>query len=418
MQRRSFIGMSSVAIASTCLAPMSALRAQSSPTTDMEQRVARWLQTFDAQGNHRTASAGDNASAEWLLAEAKSFGVEATLEYFPLKRVDVQAAYVTIGDRRIEGVPMHDATFTDPEGVKGKIGPLGSDAEIALIESEPYTPSQPGLELTKQVAEARKSLHKAVVILTRGSHGGLYLLNAMSFREPSGPPMLQVSSVETEWLKAQAASKSAATFVAHVTRTDAKATNVVARVPGSNPKLAPIGVMGPRSAWWQGVTEQGSRMVCVLETMRTVAAGKPARDVHFAALSGHELGALGIDSYVEPRAKMVSDALVWMFFGSDIGTPGQPHVLHASDADLEKWAVDFLKAEGLKPDQIADQKSRARGEAGWLQRGGGKFVTLAGASHAYHNINDRWPEAVDVKLLSRYARAIANGVLRLAKTTA
>ncbi|MCA0201033.1 MAG: hypothetical protein LCH56_09350 [Proteobacteria bacterium] len=71
-------------------------------------------------------------------------------------------------------------------------------------------------------------------------------------------------------------------------------------------------------------------------------------------------------------------------------------------------------SEGLKH----RRQPAARGEAGWLQRGGGKFVTLAGASHAYHNINDRWPEAVDVKLLSRYSRAIANGVLGLAKTTA
>ena len=115
---------------------------------------------------------------------------------------------------------------------------------------------------------------------------------------------------------------------------------------------------------------------------------------------------------------MVSDALVWMFFGSDIGTPGQPHVLHASDANLQKWAQDFLGSEGLVPDQIAQTSSTARGEAGYLQRGGGKFVTLAGASHAYHNINDRWPESVDVKLLSRYARAIASGVLQLSRTTA
>ena len=45
-------------------------------------------------------------------------------------------------------------------------------------------------------------------------------------------------------------------------------------------------------------------------------------------------------------------------------------------------------------------------------------VVIAGASHAYHNINDRWPESVDVKLLSRYARAIASGVLQLSRTTA
>ncbi|HWK74769.1 MAG TPA: hypothetical protein VNQ81_10895 [Povalibacter sp.] len=56
---------------------------------EIDQRVARWLQTFDARGNHRTAIAGDHASAQWLIAQARSFGVEAALEYFPLERVDV-----------------------------------------------------------------------------------------------------------------------------------------------------------------------------------------------------------------------------------------------------------------------------------------------------------------------------------------
>jgi hypothetical protein len=223
--------------------------------------------------------------------------------------------------------------------------------------------------------------------------------------------------VESDWLKAQAATRVPATVVAHVTRTSTQAANVVARVRGSRPELAPIGVMAPRSAWWQSVTEQGSRMVLWLEVMRTVAASAPARDVHFAALSGHELGALGVDAYVEQHAALVSGARAWMFFGSDIGTPGQPHVLQASEPALQSWAVDALAKQGLRVDQVAAHTAPARGEAGWLQRGGGKFVTLAGASHAYHNVNDRWPEAVDVSLLARYARAIADGVAALATTT-
>ena len=58
--------------------------------------------------------------------------------------------------------------------------------------------------------------------------------------------------------------------------------------------------------------------------------------------------------------------------------------------------------------------SGARGESGRVQRAGGNFVTIAGDSDAYHNINDRWPEAVDVRSLARYARALANGALTLA----
>jgi hypothetical protein len=36
---------------------------------------------------------------------------------------------------------------------------------------------------------------------------------------------------------------------------------------------------------------------------------------------------------------------------------------------------------------------------------------------AFHNVADRWPEAIDIALLARYARALANGALELARET-
>ena len=395
-----------------------ALFAQSEPPAEaLEQRIAGWMEAFDAQGNHRTATEGDNASAAWLVREARKFGVAASLEYFALDRVDPQAAYILVNDRRIEGVPLFDASFTGPEGIAGKFGPLGSDAEIGLAESEPYTLSTPGLELSKQVAEARRSGHKAVVVLTRGIRPGLFLLNANSFVKPAGPPLLQVSTIEGEWLKEMATAGAAAKLVAHVRRTPTQAANVVAKIAGRDPALPPLVVMGPRSAWYQSVTEQGSRMACWLETLRVLAAGRPARDCLLAAFSGHELGAIGIDAYLKTRPTLAKDAQAWIFFGSDIGSPRQPHVLHASNDALERWALAALKTEGLGVSATAPHASPARGESGRVQRAGGNFVTIAGDSDAYHNINDRWPEAVDVGTLARYARALANGALLLANTS-
>jgi Zn-dependent M28 family amino/carboxypeptidase len=79
--------------------------------------------------------------------------------------------------------------------------------------------------------------------------------------------------------------------------------------------------MAPRSGWWQCVSEQGSRLACWLEAIRILAAGKPARDFFFVALSGHELGLLGIEAYQKRRGDLVKRAHAWIFFGSDIGGP-------------------------------------------------------------------------------------------------
>lgn len=390
--------------------------AQNTAQSGVEERIARWLEAFDSQGNHRTGTAGDNASAEWLVREAAKFDVKANIEPFPFNRVDPQAAFISVAGRRIDGVPLFDTAFTGAEGISGTFGPLGSDADIALAESEAYDLSQPGKEFSKEVAQARTSPHKAVVILTKGVHPGLFLLNANSMPKPSGPPMLQVSSVHTEWLKEMAAKRPPMKFVSFVDRTPTQASNVTAKIAGSNPKLAPVVVMAPRSAWYQSVTEQGSRMALWLETLRTVAPAKPVRDCHFVSFSGHEVGAIGTTNYLSTRPDLAKGALVWVFFGSDIGSPGQPTQLHASNDMLEKWALTSFRKQGLTPTKVLPQTGPARGEAGLIQRQGGQFVTVAGDSDAYHNINDRWPEAADVGSLARWATAFANGTLELVNT--
>lgn len=379
-----------------------------------EQRVAGLLQAYDAQGNHRTGTEVDNASGQWLAHEARQAGANASLEPFSLSRIDPQSCYLCIEEHRMDTVPLFDAGFTGPEGVDGRIGPLGSDAEIALVESQIDEPGESGTEQDDEIAEARRSRHKAVVVLTRGVRPGLYLINASSFRKPFGPPMVQVSSIHSEWLRERAAARAMATLVAHVGRTTAQAFNVTAKVAGRVPALGPIVLMAPRSAWWQCVSEQGSRIVCWLEAIRALAAGRPTRDCLFVALSGHELGLLGIEPYINRRPDLIKRAYAWIFFGSDIGSPRRRNRIHASDDALEQWAVAAMEKEGLSVDTKVPHDAKARGEAGTIQRGGGRYLTVVCPSDVFHSPADRWPDAVDVGLLARYARAFANGALQLA----
>lgn len=385
----------------------------SQPSRDLEQRVAGVLQAFDEQGNHRTGTAVDRQSAEWLRSEIQRMGITPSLEPFALSRVDPQMAYARVGDRRVDGVPMFDGSFTGVEGVSGRLGPLGSDAEIAVAARPP--------ELMAHIAEAevllrvRQSRHKAVILTTGANRPGLFLSNAPSFLNPSGPPILQVSNVESGWLQGQMEAGATAQVVTYVKRTPAQALNVTATVPGRNPKLAPLVVMAPRSGWWQCVSEQGSRLVCWLEIIRTLAARKPQRTCHFVALSGHELGFIGMLPYVEKRRPMIRGAEAWIFIGSDIGQPGQPNLIHASDDALERWLVASLEKQRIPVDAKESHGSKARGETAVIQRGGGRFITLACASSVFHSVYDRWPEAVDVSLLARYANAISEGTAELAQ---
>jgi hypothetical protein len=422
MNRRAFLTLGGEALTAALTVPPAGLICRPAPEPsvllpeDLEERIAAVIRVYDSQGNHRTGTTVDAASAEWLANEVRRAGAAPSLEPFTLYRVDPDVACLRVGDRRIDGVPVFDAGFTSHRGVSGRLGPLGSGAEIGVGETTPFRlMEQIGVEERDQVAEARHSRHAAIVLLTRGTKPGLFLINAAEFRRSSGPPMLQVSSTEREWLRQQAEGRSKAIIIAHVSKTPAQAFNVTAQVGGTKAGLAPIVVMAPRSGWWQCASEQGSRLACWLEILRTVAAARPPRTCLFVALSGHELGYLGIDAYLAERAPLIARARVWLFLGSSIGEPRQPNLVHASDEVLEQWIVRALERERLPVNARASHTSRARGEAGAIQRGGGSFVTLACGTDVYHNVGDRWPEAIDVGHLARYARALAHGVLQLAQ---
>jgi len=74
-----------------------------------------------------------------------------------------------------------------------------------------------------------------------------------------------------------------------------------------------------------------------------------------------------------------------------------------------------MENEGLAMNGKPPHGSKARGETGAVQQDGGRFVTLACGSEVFHNVADRWPEAIDVANLAHHARAFANGVLELAR---
>jgi len=415
VQRRAFITLLGGAAAVWPLAAR-AQQASASLSAVLEDRLADIIVAYDAQGNHRTATPADNASAGWLANLVRQVGAEPSFEPFMISRIDPLSCYVRSTDRRVDGVPLFDATFTGADGVRGTLGPIGSDAEIGLAETEPSRLTQPGSEVQRaRLAEVRAGRHKAVILVTRGARPGLFLLNAPAFKAPVGPPVLQVSSAEAEWLKAQAQQHAEVVLVAHVERTTAQAFNVVAQIGGSDPSLAPLVIATPRSGWWQCASERGGGIACWLETLRVLAASKPARDCFFVAMSGHELGGLGGEAYLDHHKELAKRALAFIHFGANIGAPRQANLIQGSDDALVQWAVSAMEREGLTVNRKAARDVTPFGEAAIFKRAGGRYVAPVCDSDVFHNQADRWPDAVDVAALARYASAFANGALELAQ---
>jgi hypothetical protein len=382
------------------------------PTSaDPWYRAASWLAMWDSQGNHRTATTGDGAGAEWLAGEAALLGAEATVEEFAVGRLDPIAAHLDIGGERIPAIPAYDAPPASSDGVNGRLGPVGSDAEIAVAELPPQAVYSGEYERLR-----RTGAHRGFVILCAGQSPGMALLNAERFRDPFGMPTIHVSSAARDAVLAAAAQRRPARLVSESKRTRTAGRNVTVTLgQGSAP---PLVVMTPRSSWWQSTAERGGGIVCWLETLRAVLATPPSRPVVFTANSGHELGHLGLDDFIARRPGWdrapAEGGATWVHYGANIGASGSALSLVTPDNKVRELAATEL-SRAAQPHAAAPADLVPSGETRDIHRAGGRYLTLVGTNKLFHLPQDRWPDAVDVAAIARTAAAASRIVLRLAQ---
>lgn len=360
------------------------LAGQSIERQAMEGRIARVVQEYGQQGFHRTGTDVDARSGDWLFEEITRIGLTAARESFPLDRVDPVSGVLVVGDRRIEGLPLFDGAFTTAAGVRGTLGALGSDSDIGVAEAAPNTAGAGAL------GDARRNgRHAGIVCITRGGRPGLCPNNADSFTAPFGPPVLQVSSEHASWVTESARAGAEAHLIALATRTPATSFNVTATVGGVDSTLPPVVVMTPRSGWYACASERGGGVACWLELARALRANRPPRDVVFVASSGHELGHLGINAFVDRRPDIVRRSAGWMHFGANIGAAIDPGTtIQASDDRLESILEGAMVRAGLRIDRRNPRGTIPNGEAEVVHRGGGRYLSVIGRNGLFHNPDD------------------------------
>ncbi len=354
--------------------------------------AAAWLRAWDAQGAHRTGTPGDQAGAEWLAREAASSGAAVTLETFELSRIDPVSCWIESPGLRIEGVPVFDSPPTGPDGINGP---------IALVRLSPWAVYTPDYHATRGASD-----RAGMVIVCQGAEPGLGLLNAEQFREPYGCPAIHVAEMPRS---------EPVRLVSYYQRTVAEARNVVATIPGRDRARRTVVVMTPRSSWWQSTSERGGGLVCWLETLRGLIAEPPMADVVMTANSGHELGHLGLDAFLERRPGWDGpDGAIWVHYGANIGAAGGQLSIQSADAPLREAMRYALTAFGQPPDTMAPVTRVPNGETKDIHRAGGRYVTLVGTNRLFHLPQDRWPTAVEVPAIERVAAGATAMVSALA----
>lgn len=356
-------------------------------------RIANDIRRWDRLGIHRTGTEVDLETAHWLRDEGAALGFDARLESFPLRRRTPVAASAMLEDgTRFEGVPLFDGGQTPEGGIDAAIGE--SAEQIPVLDVPPFD-SLPGARALEALRHTGR--HPAILAVTDETTvlPGLALLNAESFHAPFGPPVLQLSSRDRETLRAARGSRIR--VEARFRVDPVEAANVRIDVPGRDPGLAPVVVITPRSGWWHSTSERGGGIALWLDLLRMLADQPPERPVIFSASTGHELGHLGMQRFLDADEALVSGARAWIHLGANFATSLHPQVrLQASDEELMELADRAMNRHRAGPAVRTTIGARPFGEARDIDAGGGRYVSLLGSSGIFHHPGDRWPDLVDL----------------------
>ena len=381
---------------------------------DIGEGIAADIMAWDAIGGHRTGTAGDRRTSNWLADEARALGCSPMRDDFALSRWVPGRSAVEVAGTVLEGVPLFDGGTTGAEGVTGRLVPLDDDrvdpdgSTIGLGSFGNAAGSA-----TAALGEARRSApHDALVAVSKMSPRvpGLALQNADSFRNPFGPPVLQVATEHETLLQAAAARNETVRVTADVTVESATASNVRCRVPGEDPSLPPLVVMTPKSAWWVCTAERGGGIAVWLALLRRYAANaanpanKPKRDILFIATSGHELGHLGLDHFLADSPPL--GARAWIHLGANFAALGSQVRLQASDRQFLDLARTALASAGTRADAETPLGERPGGEARNVHDLGERYISFLGSNDWFHHPEDRWPTTLDLPRTRRIAAAV------------
>ena len=137
----------------------------------------------------------------------------------------------------------------------------------------------------------------------------------------------------------------------------------------------------------------------------------------FVASSGHELGHLGINAFINRRPGIVSRSAGWMHFGANIGAAQDPgNTVQASDDGFEAMLADAMTGGRVCASIAASPGARSRAEKRRRSIAAAAVTCpMIGRNALFHNHADRGPEAIDPRVIARFgdvfvrvARSIAS----------
>jgi len=281
--------------------------------------LQRDLNIYQRFGRHRSGSAADLATAEWLSTGFASIGYEVTRLPLPVDNHDQVDATLAVGPDNyslLAQPPFLQEGRNQVEGRLSYLGPTGPRESLSgrlIVADAPYdrasSYSSPAYRALANIAINHNA--RGLILITNGpSQEATWLNTSPDQNYPLTALCAPKNANPLRDLAIQGRSALLSTPPRMAKRT---AYSLVARLE-RGPKQ--IVVSTPYSGWTEGAGERGPGVATLRALARWLRYNKTDHSVTLIATSGHEQGDLGMRGVLARAAPMPDTTDIWFHLGA------------------------------------------------------------------------------------------------------
>lgn len=281
--------------------------------------------TYDSLGEHRTATPPDFVTADWIAGELQAAGYGVGFFDFEVPVFSVERSCLLLDNHELQVFPRWPVSFTGPEGVPARLvewppSPARPDADaregIAFIR---MSSGQHPLVSAAAVYQAYAAGAVGAVIVTEGPTGEVVAINTPVHAPPFPIPTVLIGSHAAPALsQAEQSHRDVTLIVEGDFFPEESAPNVLGRFDCGSDQW--IVIITPQSGWFHCAGERGPGIALLLGLARWAAPRAKTSNIMVASCSGHELGMIGENMFIEELAPLPPKVKLWIHLGASIGT--------------------------------------------------------------------------------------------------
>jgi hypothetical protein len=284
------------------------------------ERLYADVEKYVSFGDHRTGTAANTQTADWLGGELEKLGYSVNYPEFPLRQYFLDKAAIVCGSDSLSVFPQWWVNENIRQSAEGRLvdvtdpsAPANPNGKIALI----HVPEGEVLQALRRIHSLADDGALAVVAVTENPSGEVAAFNSAAQPDPWEIPVALVASRYSEKLAGFAAGQQPVRLSVEGQYRDVKGRNVYGAI-GTGKKYAVIST--PISGWFICGGERGPGIAVWLELARWAATLDTDYTFVFTGNSGHETGGIGAHLFLDRFAPAVEDTHLWIHLGAGLAT--------------------------------------------------------------------------------------------------